>query len=99
MTSASIHLALKTLPILRLQLAPQDLARRGAREGVDDFDALRRLERGDALACPGDHVLLARRAPRLRHDDRFDFLAPALRRHANDGDLGDVRVTVDRILD
>src|SRR5947209_4340349 len=94
-----IHLALEAAPVLFLQLAPQHLARRGSRKRLDHLDTLRRLERRDALARPGDHVVLARRPARLRHDDGFDLFAPALRRHADHGDFGDVGMTVDRVLD
>src|SRR5947209_17187618 len=96
---SSIHLALEAAPVLFLQLAPQHFAGRGSRKRLDHLDTLWRLERRDALARPGNHVVLARRPARLRHDDGFDLFAPALRRYADHGDFGDVGMTVNRVLD
>ena len=52
----SVDLALLVAPVGLAQFALQDLARRIARQRLDEVDRLRQLVAGDAFACPVDQL-------------------------------------------
>src|SRR5699024_7861619 len=97
--AASVDLAVPALPVGGTQLELLQLAGRGAGQLVAELHGRRRLVAGDPLLAPGDDVRLGRRAALGEDDERLDRLAPLLAGHADDGDLGDVRVGEDDVLD
>src|SRR5690606_1943835 len=95
------RLSLRFPILLFLQLAPQDLARGGPGQRVDEFHHPRHLERRHAAARPVDDITWAQPALRRRlgHDDRLDGLAAVAVARADDARLLDVRMRVEERLD
>src|SRR3981189_2305802 len=97
--SPSINAAIISAPVGFTQHMLEHLSRRRARERRDDIDAGRTLEPGQSLPHKTDHIVLVYLDPGSGHDDRFHGLAPALVRHADNGDLGQLGMGRENILD
>src|SRR5690348_1956876 len=94
-----VHLALEALPIGRPKLELLQLAGRGAGELVAELDGGRGLVAGDLGLAVLDQLVLGQRRARGLDHERLDRLAPLLVGDADDGDLGDVGMGEDDVLD
>src|SRR4051794_7169655 len=70
-----INLPVLARPIRVAQIPAQDLAGGIARQGVQELDALRRLEARNAGAGEVDDIGFGRALAGLHHDDRLDGFA------------------------
>ena len=95
----SIHHPLIAFPIGRAQVFSQNLAAGVARQRIDQVDAARAFEGGDALARPGDDISFLDAGAGLGHNDRLHRLAPFLVGNPDHRDLLHRRMAEDRAFD
>src|SRR5215470_5462482 len=86
--SGSVHAAGAPGPVGLAKLELLQLARRSAHESVPDLDRGRALVVGHTGPAVLDQVPLGTDAPRAKHDEGLDGLAPLLVGDADDRDLG-----------
>ena len=85
-------------PIRVTQFAAQNLARRVARQRLDKIHRFRQFVPGNAFTCESDNLFRVKRRPGFRHDAGLDRLAPFFIRHADNGDIGNLRMREKRVL-
>src|SRR5262249_31348091 len=81
------------------KLALEDLARRVARQRLDEDEIARHLRPGEALARPSLQGRFVEGGAGPLHHERANALAPLLIRHADDRDLRKVWVLLEDALD
>src|SRR5689334_16035326 len=98
-SAALVDLAVAAFPVRRPQLELLQLAGRRTSEHLAELDRGRRLVARDLGLAVRDEVGLGERRPLGLHHQRLDGLAPLLVRYADDGDLRDVGMAEDDVLD
>ncbi len=86
-------------PVRLAEVLLEHLARGVARQLRHDVHRRRALVACQPGAREGDDLLLGGCRTGTQHDHRLDRLAPPLRRHGDDGDVGDRRVIGEDALD
>src|SRR4051794_1175070 len=84
---------------MRAQRLLVRLAERRQRDGVDEVDGLRLVDRTLLVLDQRDQLVRLHGGVRTSYDDRLDRLAPLLVRHADDSDLGHSGMRPDDVLD
>ena len=95
----TLHLSILALPVRFPQLAPQDLAGRGAGQGGNEFDPPRLLVAGQMISGEINDVLRFCAFAGLEHDVGADRLTPLIIRDAEYADFADGGVLRQRIFD
>src|SRR5437763_985619 len=97
--TASVDSPLISLPVAFAQQSLQDLPGRIARKLVDEFDRFRDLETRQPFSREMQYACRVRRAIWFQYDEGLDRFTPPLVRHTNDGDVSDIRVSVQGTFD